>query len=147
MPPREELPWMFLVAAKLFLAAICPGGVCTSPLAAPRVSGSHHHTGVEQDKNAIFCEQNHPKTHSSSPKDSPDLPITRFWRGMSSWHLLPKLCALVLGWQGWSHAYCKLPATPGHGCPWLDRGWQPLLRSHILAHAGTNMLPAGNEAE
>lgn len=111
-------------------------------------SGSHRHTRDKQGKNASFCEQNHPDGHSSSPKDSPNLPSTSFFGGgASSWHLLPEICTLVLDRRGWGHAYCELTATSGHGCPWLDRGWQPLLRSHILAHAGTNTLPAGNEAE
>lgn len=65
---------------------------------------------------------------------------------LASWHLLAGMLSLVWGW-GWSPARCGLTAALGHRCPWVDGGWQPLLRSHVLAHAGTNTLPAGNEAE
>lgn len=66
--------------------------------------------------------------------------IFLLWWNLQTGNLqIPKSCSPGLGCWGQSHTLCKLPVT--------DAGWQPLLQSHILAHTGTNLLPAGKEAE
>lgn len=83
MLPRQQLPRIYKLfwwQQNCFYCQLLRTRVHITPRRTG-VSGSHRHTGDKPGKNASFCEQNHPDGHSSSPKDSPNLPSTIFLGG------------------------------------------------------------------